>query len=142
MGFCEARAIEPGQLIQSLSPVGPCVIARATSPLLICTPEGDFEPLQCGAGFPTQCQCVEPSDGTPVPDTLVMVEDPADLPDCDEEGKEVKSRLEKLQIKPKLQNIQNTSLWTLVWISIYSNCVPFCVSFPHYHVPHSSPHSV
>lgn len=58
-------------------------MARATSPSLSCTPEGDFEPLQCSAD---QCQCVEPSDGTPVPGTQVTVTDPADSPDCDMEG--------------------------------------------------------
>ncbi len=66
---------------------GPCVIARATSPLLACTPEGDFEPLQClTSGFPTMCQCVEPSDGTPVPGTQVVVADPGNFPNCDNEG--------------------------------------------------------
>ena len=61
-------------------------MARAESPSLSCTPEGDFEPLQCDA---LQCQCVEPSDGTPVPGTQVTVDDPSNLPDCDEEGKEL-----------------------------------------------------
>lgn len=63
-------------------------MAREASPLLSCTPEGDFEPLQCGAGFPTECRCVEPSNGTPVPGTRVMVTDPAGIPDCDAEGKD------------------------------------------------------
>jgi hypothetical protein len=61
-------------------------MARAESPSLSCTPEGDFEPLQCGTGSPTECQCVEPSDGTPVPGTQVTVVDPSNAPDCDAEG--------------------------------------------------------
>lgn len=65
------------------------MIARAMAPLLSCTPEGDFEPLQCGAGFPTECQCVEPLDGTPVPGTQVTAADPTDIPDCDLEGRDM-----------------------------------------------------
>ena len=61
------------------------MIARANSPLLSCTPEGDFETLQCAGGFPTTCMCVEPADGTLV-GTPVVVASPDDIPDCDAEG--------------------------------------------------------
>ena len=65
------------------------MIARAESPSLACTPEGDFEPVQCGSleEFPTSCQCVQPSDGSPVPGTQVIVGSASDIPDCESRGK-------------------------------------------------------
>lgn len=65
------------------------MIAREQDPTLDleCTPEGDFEALQCNteAGLIT-CVCVQPSDGTPIPNTEVVVADFADVPDCNAEG--------------------------------------------------------
>lgn len=64
------------------------MIARAENPSLACSPEGDFEPVQCGSleEFPTSCQCVQPSDGSPVPGTQVIVGSEDDIPDCESQG--------------------------------------------------------
>ena len=62
---------------------GPCVIAHASSPQLACTPEGDFEPLQChGEHGVTTCQCIHPEDGSLMPGTQVMISDLDDTPNC------------------------------------------------------------
>ena len=65
------------------------MIARADDPTLECTPEGDFETLQCveaeSLGI-LECRCVQPSDGTTIPGTQVTVISRTDAPDCDAAG--------------------------------------------------------
>ena len=62
---------------------GTCVRARAESPSLACNPNGDFQPLQCRTeGSITTCECVQPSDGTPIPGTQVVISDLDDIPEC------------------------------------------------------------
>ena len=65
------------------------MIARQSSPELACTPEGDFEALQCReeAGV-TTCQCVLPEDGAPLPGTQVIITDLDYIPDCNLKGLE------------------------------------------------------
>lgn len=66
-----------------------CVVAREQSPSLMCTPEGDFEPLQCVPEGPNglmSCDCVHPSNGTVLPGTATVVSDRADAPDCNALG--------------------------------------------------------
>ncbi len=55
----------------------------------MCTPEGDFEPLQCVPEGPNglmSCDCVHPSNGTVLPGTATVVSDRADAPDCNALG--------------------------------------------------------
>ena len=64
------------------------MIAREQDPTLECTAEGNFDVLQCNeaaAGL-LMCQCVEPLDGSPIPNTEVVVADINDAPDCNTEG--------------------------------------------------------
>lgn len=64
------------------------MIAREESPFLSCSPDGSFEPLQCRmeSGV-TTCRCVQPSDGTIIPNTEVTVTDSDDIPNCNLLGK-------------------------------------------------------
>ena len=50
-----------------------------------CTPDGNFEPLQCQsiAGNLLNCVCVDPSSGLVITGTETTVADRDDAPDCD-----------------------------------------------------------
>lgn len=64
--------------------LGDCVQARLQSSAIACTPEGNFEPLQCRTQEGTMtCHCVSPSDGTRLPGTFeVIVNSIDDIPNC------------------------------------------------------------
>lgn len=52
-----------------------------------CAPDGSFEPLQCQLeGESLHCVCVQPSNGTPIEGTRVIVDDTKDAPNCGQFG--------------------------------------------------------
>ena len=71
---------------------GTCVQARQDNPELVCSQRamGDFDPTQCTRqdDGSYNCFCVQPEDGTMLPDTVINVSDPDDAPAvCDGLGR-------------------------------------------------------
>lgn len=67
--------------------LGTCVIARQDGLDYDCAPDGSFEPLQCQTeGDNLRCVCVQPSNGSPIMNTLVIIDDIEDAPNCEQFG--------------------------------------------------------
>lgn len=66
---------------------GACAVASQEDSSVTCAPDGSFEPLQCQpVGDLFRCQCVNPSDGSVIESTEVIVGNVDDAPDCDRLG--------------------------------------------------------